>query len=69
MSVEKNSGSELEFYVDTDQVETADDDNLSFDWFMELVEGDTVRLKETSGAFYCTSGGGCIFSGKFIREI
>ena len=33
---------------------------------MELKEGDVVRLKVSSGRFYCGPNYNCIFSGKYI---
>ena len=69
MSVEKNNVKVLEFYGETTEDTYGDQDLLSFDFIIELQQGDTVRLKVTSGAFYCRSDLECIFNGDFIREI
>ena len=69
MSVEKNNIKELEFLGETTSGAPGDDDLLSFDFVMELQQGDTVRLKVTSGAFFCHPNYNCIFNGNFIREI
>ena len=50
------------------------EDTLSVSWIMALQQGDTVRLKVGKfGTFRCGSDGntqsGCIFTGKFIRDI
>ena len=45
-------------------------DTLSFSWIMELKEGDTIRLRNTGGTFYCafgTTSPNCIFNGKLIN--
>ena len=50
------------------------EDTLSVSWIMALQQEDTVRLKVGKfGTFGCGSDGnapsGCIFTGKFIRDI
>jgi len=67
IAVQKNNIDELKFkmYL-TDK--GINNDNLSFDWMMKLEQGDTVRLKATSGQFYCSSTAACVFNGKYIRK-
>ena len=43
-----------------------DTDTMSFSWIMELKQGDVVRLKVSTGRFYCGPNYNCIFSGKYI---
>ena len=57
ISVEKNDVTELEF--------SSYQEPLSFNWMMELEQGETVRLKVTSGPFECSSDSVCIFNGKY----
>ena len=47
-------------------------DTLSFNWIMDLQQGDTIRLRNTHGRFRCESGVNgykydCIFNGKLIN--
>ena len=67
--VEKNNISEMDFFS-----RDSSEDTLSISWIMALQQGDTVRLKVGRfGNFGCGSDGatqsGCIFTGKFIRDI
>ena len=62
LAVEHNGAIVLSFYT------YSPDDALSFSWIMELQQGDTVRLKVTSGAFNCGPNYNCIFSGKLINN-
>ena len=66
MSVEKNNIKVLEFGATASSY--GDDDLMSFDFILELQQGDTIRLKVTSGSFYCSSSYPCIFNDNFIRE-
>ena len=65
ISVMKNDISELMFYCQDEYR-----DNLSFTWIMELQQNDVIQLKsEANSIISCRENTGCIFSGKFLREI
>ena len=67
LTVQHNDADVVSFWTGSGSIYDA----LSFNWIMELQQGDTVRLKNTGGLFYCGSGVTnriCIFSGKLINN-
>ena len=65
LTVEHNDALVLSFHT-WERTGDYSDDTLSFSWIMELQQGDVVRLKVSSGRFYCGPNYNCIFSGKYI---
>ena len=66
LTVQHNDANVVSFWTGADSKH----DTLSFNWIMDLQQGDTIRLRNTRGIFYCSAGVtnyNCIFNGKLIN--
>ena len=67
LTVQHNDADVVSFWTGPNSLS----DTLSFNWILELQQGDTIRLRNTRGTFYCYSAvtnSNCIFSGKLINN-
>ena len=63
LAVQHNGANELSFHI-----QNVSYGSLSFSWFMELKQDDTIRLYVQDGYVYCGDVYNCVFSGKLIKN-